>query len=56
MKIADLKHINWETRVKMIVWCHEFLGNGMTWSANPTVNRIVFWEDSEYEMFLLKWS
>ena len=58
MKLVPIENYSSRLITKMYFWCDKTFGPGgidKDWSMTEGKPSFVFWEDSHYELFLLRW-
>ena len=58
MKLIKVKHCSTELVAKMITWCGNSFNEGGTnkdWLYEHDTDTFVFWDESFYAMFLMRW-
>jgi hypothetical protein len=57
MKMIEVSHVSDRLVEKMLSWCHHSFGEGgldKDWLVDD--EKIIFWDESFYAMFLLRWT
>lgn len=58
MKLVSLKHCSDKLILSIYRWCSQSFGPGgddKDWKITNEMT-LIFWEDSHYSLFILKWS